>query len=157
MEKLYRILKIFLWCAIRIFVGQSIYQCYDYYARPGLYASTLRRGIRAFCCRASLPNHCAFDVACHVDDSEETIKKMSVEKNKTPIIKQPKRKNAFITEWKYPMNMRFIIPYRMRNRKKRGFGFANPANHFYSFYDETKLVGFINLYEEKKKSFSESA
>lgn len=39
MEKLYRILKIFLWCAIGIFVGQSIYQCYDYYARPGLYAS----------------------------------------------------------------------------------------------------------------------
>lgn len=38
MEKLYRILKIFLWCAIGIFVGQSIYQCYDY-ARPGLYAS----------------------------------------------------------------------------------------------------------------------
>ena len=23
------------------------------------------------------PNHCAFDVACHVDDSEETIKKMA--------------------------------------------------------------------------------
>ena len=39
MEKLYRILKIFLWCAIGIFVGQSIYQCYDYYARPGLYGS----------------------------------------------------------------------------------------------------------------------
>ena len=69
------------------------------------------------------PNHCAFDVACHVDDSEETIKKMSVEKN--------------------------MLTYH----KTRGFGFANPANHFYSFYDETKLVGFINLYEEKTEIF----
>ena len=43
------------------------------------------------------------------------------------------------------------LPYE--EQKKRGFGFANPANHFYSFYDETKLVGFINLYEEKTEIF----
>ena len=36
---------------------------------------------------------------------------------------------------------------------KKGFGFANPQNHFYSFYDEKKLIGFINLYEEKTEVF----
>ena len=46
-----------------------------------------------------------------------------------------------------------MILHRMRNRKKRGFGFANPSNHFYSFYDEMALVGFINLYEEETEIF----
>ena len=58
----------------RIFVMLSINAMIIMPAR--LYASNLRRGICILRCRASLPlNHCAFDVACHVDDSEETIKK----------------------------------------------------------------------------------
>lgn len=38
-------------------------------------------------------------------------------------------------------------------QKKKGFGFANPLNHFYSFYAGEELVGFINLYEEETEVF----
>ena len=99
------------------------------------------------------PNHCAFDVACHVDDSEETIKKMSVEKNMLTYHKTTEKEKCFITEWKYPGEYAVYNSVPYEEQKKRGFGFANPANHFYSFYDETKLVGFINLYEEKTEIF----
>ena len=99
------------------------------------------------------PNHCAFDVACHVDDSEETIKKMSVEKNMLTYHKTTEEEKCFITEWKYPGEYAVYNSVPYEEQKKRGFGFANPANHFYSFYDETKLVGFINLYEEKAEIF----
>ena len=50
-------------------------------------------------------------------------------------------------------------PYAIYNmpsyaaQKKSGFGLANPKNRFYSFYDGTQLVGFINLYEEETEVF----
>ena len=54
---------------------------------------------------------------------------------------------------------RYIGDYAIYNgapyeeQKKRGVGFANPRNNFYSFYDGTVLIGFINLYEEKTGVF----
>lgn len=42
-------------------------------------------------------------------------------------------------------------PYKEQLRDHSGF--ANPKNSFYSFYDEDKLVGFINLFEEEKEVF----
>lgn len=41
----------------------------------------------------------------------------------------------------------------MRSRSGPGFGFANPKNHFYSFYEGADLIGFINLYEEPAEVF----
>lgn len=40
MEKLHKLLKIAIWCVIGVFIGTSIYQYYDYYTHPGLYALT---------------------------------------------------------------------------------------------------------------------
>lgn len=40
MKKLYKILKTAIWCVIGVFIGTSIYQCYNYYTHPGLYALT---------------------------------------------------------------------------------------------------------------------
>ena len=74
---------------------------------------------------------------------------MSVEKNMLTYHKTTEKEKCFITEWKYPGEYAVYNSVPYEEQKKRGFGFANPANHFYSFYDETKLVGFINLYEEK--------
>lgn len=58
-----------------------------------------------------------------------------------------------ITEWKYEGEYSVYNAEPYEEQKKRGFGFANPQNHFYSFYDEKKLIGFINLYEEKTEVF----
>ena len=38
-------------------------------------------------------------------------------------------------------------------QKKHGYGFANPANNFYSFYDGETLVGFVNLSDEGSEVF----
>ena len=40
MKKLYDTLKIALWCVVGVFAGTSIYRCWDYHQRPGLYALT---------------------------------------------------------------------------------------------------------------------
>ena len=40
MKQLYRVLKILLWCVIGVFLGTSIYRCWDFHARPSLYALT---------------------------------------------------------------------------------------------------------------------
>lgn len=58
-----------------------------------------------------------------------------------------------ITEWKYEGEYSVYNAEPYEEQKKRGFGFANPQNHFYSFYDEKKLIGFINLYEEETEVF----
>ena len=67
--------------------------------------------------------------------------------------KTTEKEKCFITEWKYPGEYAVYNSVPYEEQKKRGFGFANPANHFYSFYDETALVGFINLYEEETEIF----
>ena len=58
-----------------------------------------------------------------------------------------------IKEWKYEGEYSVYNAEPYEEQKKKGFGFANPQNHFYSFYDEKKLIGFINLYEEKTEVF----
>ena len=40
MKKLYSVLTIALWSFVGVFVGASLYWCWDYYRRPGLYALT---------------------------------------------------------------------------------------------------------------------
>ena len=40
MKRFYRVLKTLLWCVIGVFLGTSIYRCWDYHMRPGLYALT---------------------------------------------------------------------------------------------------------------------
>ena len=37
-QKLYNVLKTVFWCVIGAFIGSTLYTCYDYHARPGLYA-----------------------------------------------------------------------------------------------------------------------
>lgn len=71
-------------------------------------------------------------LACHLTTEEEKI---------------------LITEWKYEGEYSVYNAEPYEEQKKKGFGFANPQNHFYSFYDEKKLIGFINLYEEKTEVF----
>jgi uncharacterized membrane protein len=39
-KKLYTVLKAVFWCVISAFLGSTIYTCWDYHARPGLYALT---------------------------------------------------------------------------------------------------------------------
>ena len=50
-----------------------------------------------------------------------------------------------IARWKYPGEYAIYNSLSYEEQKKRGFGFANPENHLYSFYDGKDLVGFINL------------
>ena len=71
-------------------------------------------------------------LACHLTTEEEKI---------------------LITEWKYEGEYSVYNAEPYEEQKKKGFGFANPQNHFYSFYDEKKLIGFINLYEEETEVF----
>lgn len=71
-------------------------------------------------------------LACHLTTEEEKI---------------------LIMEWKYEGEYSVYNAEPNEEQKKKGFGFANPQNHFYSFYDEKKLIGFINLYEEETEVF----
>ena len=52
-----------------------------------------------------------------------------------------------ITAWKYDGDYAVYNSTPYAQQKQTGFGFANPKNHFYSFYDGADLVGFINLGE----------
>lgn len=60
-----------------------------------------------------------------------------------------------IGTWKYPGEYALYDSEPYAEAKRKGFGFANPANHFYSFYDGETLVGFINLtlYEGESEVF----
>lgn len=58
-----------------------------------------------------------------------------------------------ITAWEYEGEYAIYNATPYAEQKKKGFGFANPLNHFYSFYAGEELVGFINLYEEKTEVF----
>lgn len=58
-----------------------------------------------------------------------------------------------ISGWKYSGEYAIydLKPYEVQ--KAQGSALANPRNHFYSFYESTVLVGFINLYEEENEVF----
>ena len=58
-----------------------------------------------------------------------------------------------ITAWKYDGDYAVYNSTPYAQQKQTGFGFANPKNHFYSFYDGADLIGFINLYEEETEVF----
>lgn len=58
-----------------------------------------------------------------------------------------------IARWKYPGEYAIYNSLSYEEQKKRGFGFANPENHLYSFYDGKELVGFINLNGEDPEVF----
>lgn len=58
-----------------------------------------------------------------------------------------------ITVWEYEGEYAIYNATPYAEQKKKGFGFANPLNHFYSFYAGEELVGFINLYEEETEVF----
>lgn len=58
-----------------------------------------------------------------------------------------------IAEWRYIGDYAIYNGAPYEEQKKRGVGFANPRNNFYSFYDGAVLIGFINLYEEKTGGF----
>ena len=58
-----------------------------------------------------------------------------------------------ICEWKYDGEYAIYnnLPYEEQIEKHCGF--ANPRNNFYSFYDGTKLVAYINLIKEESEVF----
>lgn len=58
-----------------------------------------------------------------------------------------------IARWKYPGEYAIYNSLSYEEQKKRGFGFANPENHLYSFYDGKELAGFINLNGEDPEVF----
>lgn len=58
-----------------------------------------------------------------------------------------------INDWKYSGDYAIYNNPPYEEQKKTGRGFANTANHFYSFYDNAALVGFINLSDEGSEVF----
>lgn len=58
-----------------------------------------------------------------------------------------------ITQWKYDGDYAIYNDMPYEEQKKKGFGFANPKNVSFAFYDGEKLVGFTNLYEEEREVF----
>lgn len=58
-----------------------------------------------------------------------------------------------ICAWQYPGEYAMYNNPPYAEQKKHGYGFANPANNFYSFYDGETLVGFVNLSDEGGEVF----
>ena len=58
-----------------------------------------------------------------------------------------------ICAWHYPGEYAMYNNPPYAEQKKHGYGFANPANTFYSFYDGETLVGFVNLSDEGSEVF----
>jgi RimJ/RimL family protein N-acetyltransferase len=58
-----------------------------------------------------------------------------------------------IADWKYEgvYAQYDMMPYE--EMQKKHFAFANPENHYYTFYEGTEIAGFINLYEEETRVF----
>lgn len=67
--------------------------------------------------------------------------------------KTTEEEKYIIADWKYSGDYAVYNSAPYKEQKKRGVGFANPRNNFYSFYDGTVLIGFINLYEEETEVF----
>ena len=58
-----------------------------------------------------------------------------------------------ICAWQYPGEYAMYNNPPYAEQKKHGYGFANPASNFYSFYDGETLVGFVNLSDEGSEVF----
>ncbi|HHT14949.1 MAG: GNAT family N-acetyltransferase [Christensenellales bacterium] len=67
--------------------------------------------------------------------------------------KTTEKEKRIICGWKY--NGKYAIynnpPYEEQLEKQQGF--ANSRNNYYSFYDGTELIGYINLVEEESVVF----
>ena len=82
---------------------------------------------------------------------------MSVEGIMLTYHKTTEEEKYVITEWKYPGEYAVYDSTPYEEQKKRGFGFANPANHFYSFMTKRRWSVLSIYTKRKQKSFSESA
>lgn len=82
---------------------------------------------------------------------------MSVEKNMLTYHKTTEEEKCFITEWKYPGEYAVYNSVPYEEQKKRGFGFANPANHFTLFMMKQSWSVLSIYTKRKQRSFSESA
>jgi len=62
--------------------------------------------------------------------------------------KTTEKEKSIICEWKYDDEYAIYnsIPYEKQVEMCRGF--ANPKNNYFSFCDETTLIGYINLIEK---------
>lgn len=58
-----------------------------------------------------------------------------------------------ICGWEYSGDYAMYNNPPYEEQKKNGVGFANSKNNFYSFYDGTILIGFINLCKEETEIF----
>ena len=56
-------------------------------------------------------------------------------------------------DWKYDGEYAIYNDQPYDEQKKKGFGFANPKNILFAFYDGSVFVGFTNLYEEESEVF----
>lgn len=63
--------------------------------------------------------------------------------------KTTEEEKYLIADWKYCGDYVIYNNQPYEEQKKSKSGFANPKNNFYSFYEKTALIGFINLHEEK--------
>ena len=82
---------------------------------------------------------------------------MRVEKNMLTYHKTTEKEKCFITEWKYPGAYAVYNSVPYEEQKKRGFGFANPANHFYSFYKTFRpLTVNLNVVPSTSADFLQS-
>ena len=58
-----------------------------------------------------------------------------------------------IAEWKYDGDYAIYNNLPYDEQKKKGFGFANPKNISFAFYENGQLIGFTNLFEEDSEVF----
>lgn len=58
-----------------------------------------------------------------------------------------------VSNWKYNGDYSIYNSLPYEDQKKLGIGLANTKNNYFVFYDKDILVGYINLHEEKTKTF----
>lgn len=67
--------------------------------------------------------------------------------------KTTEEEKYLIADWRYCGDYVIYNNQPYEEQKKSKSGFANPKNNFYSFYEKTALIGFVNLREEKTEVF----
>ena len=67
--------------------------------------------------------------------------------------KTTEEEKHIICEWKYDGEYAIYNNPPYEEQIEKHCGFASPRNNFYSFYDGTKLIGYINLIEEESEVF----
>lgn len=67
--------------------------------------------------------------------------------------KTTEEEKYIICDWQYEGEYSIYNNSPYKEQVKNHIGFANPKNNFYTFYDDDKLVGYINLIEEEVEVF----